>query len=94
MARKIRLGEARNVAKAQNTNKWASYSKRVDSDQQIILKKKRDKAAEMQRIFEFNKRQTNYKKEREEQERTYERIYHEQMIEDVSKYVWFILTNW
>ena len=39
----------------------------------------------MQRINEFNKRQANYKKEREEQELTHERIYHEQVIEEVNK---------
>ena len=86
IARKIQLDEARKIADARNKNEWDSYIKRVGSDQQIILKKNRAKAAEMQRILEFNTRQTNYKKELEEQERTYERIHHEKMIEEVNKF--------
>ena len=57
-----------------------SYNKRVDFDQHMTPQTKAD---EMQRMLEFNKQQIKYKKEREEQERVREKIYHEQMIESV-----------
>ena len=99
IARKIQLDEARKVMEARDASEWASYIKRVGSDQQIINKKNRSKAAERQRIIEFNKRQANYKKEREDQELTHERIYHEKMIEEVNKFdnlveiVYYLKTN-
>ena len=81
ITRKIHLDEAKRVVDRQNTKDLTSYNKRVDYDQQIISKRKAD---EMRRILEFNKQQAKYKKQREEQDRTRENIYHKKMIESVS----------
>ena len=81
VTRKIHLDEAKRVVDRQNIKDLTSYNKRVDYDQQIISKRKAD---ERQRILEFNKQQARYKKQREEQDRTRENIYHEKMIQSVS----------